>query len=294
MGADARGRLAQTDSCDVSRPTARASTSSIPVHPRLLAVRRHDLLKGLHELLEPRTYLEIGVSTGASMTLSRTRSIGVDPAFQVKKEIHCDVHLVPETSDEFFARADPLAHFDVPVIDLAFIDGMHLAEYALRDFINVERYTHAGSVIVFDDMLPRTSAEARRNHRARSENRFWAGDVFKVVATLQELRPDLVCLEVDTYPTGTSVVLLPDPKSTTLLDHYDGLVDRLVTQDPQQVPEEVLNRSRAIDPEWLLSLDLWAELRRLRRRTDARARDRATRVLDEAGLRPSTVLTRRP
>jgi hypothetical protein len=266
-------------------PPARGVDQFIPVHPRLLAVRRHDLLKRLHELLAPRTYLEIGVSTGASMTLSRTRSIGVDPAFQVRKEIHCDVHLVPDTSDEFFARRDPLAHFDVPVIDLAFIDGMHLAEYALRDFINVERYTHPGSVIVFDDMLPRTAAEARRNHRTRAENRFWAGDVFKVVATLQELRPDLVCLEVDTDPTGTTVVLLPDASSKTLLEHYDDLVGQFVTPDPQQVPMEVITRSRAIDPQWLLSLDLWADLRKLRSRGDARARERATRLVNGAGIR---------
>jgi len=38
---------------------------------------RHELLKSLHELLDPRSYLEIGVSTGRSLTLSRTRTIGV-------------------------------------------------------------------------------------------------------------------------------------------------------------------------------------------------------------------------
>ena len=27
-----------------------------------------------------------------------------------------------------------------PTLDLVFIDGMHLFEYALRDFMNVERY----------------------------------------------------------------------------------------------------------------------------------------------------------
>ena len=43
---------------------------------------RHELLQGLHEKTRPRTYLEIGIRTGRSLTLSRARSIGVDPSLQ--------------------------------------------------------------------------------------------------------------------------------------------------------------------------------------------------------------------
>lgn len=247
-------------------------------------MRRHDLLKGLHELLEPRSYLEIGVSAGASMTLSRTRSIGVDPAFHIERELLCDLHLVRATSDEFFARRHPLAHFDQPVVDLAFIDGMHLAEYALRDFINTERYTHAASVLVIDDMLPRNVPEADREQSRPRSGPSWAGDVYKILGPLRELRPDLVCLEVDTGPTGTVVVLLPDPRSTRLLAAYDDVVQALVTPDPQDVPEEILTRSRAIDPEKLLAAPIWAELRRLRELDDAEARPQVAAVLAEAGL----------
>ncbi len=118
-------------------------------------MRRHELLRQLHALLSPRTYFEIGVSNGASLTLSRTRSLGVDPYYAVKRGVQCDLKLVRETSDEFFASVDPFAHFGGQPFDLAFIDGMHLAEYALRDFINTERHAHPASVIVLDDMLPR-------------------------------------------------------------------------------------------------------------------------------------------
>jgi hypothetical protein len=218
------------------------------------------------------------------MTRSRTRSIGVDPAFRIQRELLCDVHLVRATSDEFFAREHPLAHFDEPVADLAFIDGMHLAEYALRDFINTERYTHAASVIVIDDMLPRTVEEADRDRsRPRAESA-WAGDVYKLIEPLRELRPDLVCLEVDTTPTGTVVVLLPDPTSSTLLTAYDDLVEAFVVPDPQPVPEEILNRSRAVDPEKLLAAPIWGEFRRLRELDDAEARPAVSRLLAEAGL----------
>ena len=108
-------------------------------------MRRHELLRSLHELLEPRSYFEIGVNTGRSLTMSRTRSVGVDPFFAINRELHCDLHLVRASSDEFFARRHPFAHLDEPVVDLAFIDGMHLSEYALRDLINTERYTRSTS-----------------------------------------------------------------------------------------------------------------------------------------------------
>ena len=38
-------------------------------------MRCHELLRSLHELLEPRSYFEIGVNTGRSLTMSRTRSV---------------------------------------------------------------------------------------------------------------------------------------------------------------------------------------------------------------------------
>lgn len=248
-------------------------------------MRRHDLLQRLHELLQPRTYLEIGVSTGASMSRSRARSIGVDPAFRIDKELLCDLHLVRATSDEFFARAHPLAHFDEPRVDLAFIDGMHLAEYALRDFINTERFTHAASVIVIDDMLPRNVGEADRDRGRPRPGASWAGDVYKIVAPLRDLRPDLVCLEVDTEPTGTVVVLLPDPGSPALLSAYDDLVEAFVVPDPQHVPEEILTRSRAVDPEKLLAAPIWDDLRRLRGLDDPHARPAVAALLADAGLR---------
>ena len=246
---------------------------------------RHQMLKALHDQLRPRTYLEIGVHIGMSLTLSRAASIGIDPFFKLTREVNCDLHLVRATSDEFFARKHPLAHFEQPVIDLAFIDGMHLAEYALRDLINVERYAHAASVIVLDDMLPRNVPEAARDRKgAGRQGRAWAGDVYKVIAALRELRPDLLCLEVDTERTGTVVLLLPNPSSRVLLDAYDDLVERYVVPDPQSVPDEVLSRSRAVSPEKLLQAPIWEDMRRLRELPDEQARPELTKALERSGL----------
>jgi hypothetical protein len=247
-------------------------------------VRRHELLRQLHGLLGPRTYFEIGVSTGASMGLSRTRSLGVDPFFTIKRELECDLRLVRETSDEFFASADAFAHFGGQPFDLAFIDGMHLAEYALRDFINTEHHSHPASVIVFDDMLPRIPVEGARDRRTARSHGSWAGDVYKVVDSLRSLRPDLVCLELDTTPTGTLAVLLPDSSSTTLVTAYDDLVEAYVVPDPQLIPDEVLRRSRALDPRRFLEAPIWEGLRRLRAQPASEARPQVAGLLAEAGL----------
>lgn len=224
------------------------------------------------------------MSTGASMALSRTRSIGVDPFFNVKHEVQCDLQLVRATSDEFFAREQPLAHFDQPLVDLAFIDGMHLAEYALRDFVNTETYTHPASVVVLDDMLPRHPDEAGRNRALGRARGAWTGDVYKVLPTLRELRPDLLCLEVDTRPTGVVVVVGLDATSRVLLEACGDLVESYVTPDPQPVPDEVLQRTRAVDPQQLLASPVWEALRDLRTEEPAVARDRVCRLLAGSDL----------
>jgi hypothetical protein len=250
-------------------------------------VRRHDLLEQLHQCLAPRTYLEIGVSMGMSMSLSRTRSIGVDPFFSIRREVHCDLQMVRATSDEFFASEGAFGHFGGLAVDLAFIDGMHLAEYALRDFINTERHAHPASVIVLDDMLPCVPVEALRDRRGATSHGSWAGDVYKILDSLRTLRPDLVCLEIDTTPTGTVVVLLPDSSSTTLTAEYGDLVEAYVVPDPQTIPDEVLRRSRALDPEDLLRAPIWDGLQELRERPAAGARPGVANLLAEAGLATS-------
>jgi len=217
---------------------------------------RHEFLEGLHEKTRPRTYLEIGIRTGTSLALSRTRSIAVDPSFVIDKPIHCDVQVVKATSDDFFAGDAPLAHFDGVPVDLAFIDGMHLSEFALRDFINIEPWMADTGVIVFDDVLPRNALEAARERKTLS----WAGDVYKVVEILRRRRPDLVVLLVNTANTGTAVVVGFDQASTTLKDGYAEEEDYLLQPDPQTLPQEYLDRSIAVEPDILLESPVWERL----------------------------------
>jgi hypothetical protein len=195
------------------------------------------------------------------------------------------VHLARTTSDEFFARKNPLAHLPLKVIDLAFIDGMHLAEYALRDYLAVERFTTPASVIVFDDMLPRSVDEAARYRHTNA----WTGDVYKAAEALREMRPDLIVLEVDTQPTGVVVVLTPDASRNGILPGYDDWLEIALAPDPQEVPDAVLTRTRAHDPQRLLASPGWATLPRLRRSRKpvdpAQVRAAFADVLSTAGAR---------
>lgn len=243
---------------------------------------RHEFLEQLHQQLTPRTYLEVGVRDGASMQLSSARSIGIDPAFLIDHEVCCDLQLVRATSDDFFARNDPLAHFGGIGVDLGFIDGMHLAEFAHRDFINLEPLMNPGGTIFVDDILPRNPLEAARDRRTS----FWAGDVYKSVEVIARRRPDLVVLLINTAPTGTAVILNLDPDSKVLAETYAADEPYLTKDDPQDPPMGFMDRSLAVDPVDLLASPIWAALVRQRENGEALPQDLLAQMRALA-LRPS-------
>jgi hypothetical protein len=132
------------------------------------------------------------------------------------------------------------------VVELALIDGMHHAEFALRDFINIERNSAPWSVIVFDDALPENHEQALRARATVA----WTGDVFRVEQVLKRYRPDLVTVRVDAY-TGALLVFAPHHLNRRLTNDYDQIVAEYVQPDPQVVPDEVLQRTGAISIETL-------------------------------------------
>jgi hypothetical protein len=181
------------------------------------------LLDRIHTHLLPRTYLEIGVSTGASLAIALpgTQALGIDPAPHVQYPLDRSVKLFLRTSDDFFAHHDVYEELGQLPVDLAFIDGLHLFEFALRDFMNVERWSTPESTILIHDCYPIDVVSSQREPSA--DLRLWSGDVWKLIVCLKDYRPDLTVSTVDVPPTGLGIVRNLDPGSTALGDRFEAL-----------------------------------------------------------------------
>lgn len=192
---------------------------------RLLATGDHyqDVLRQLHEWLKPRAYVEIGVETGASLRYAQppTQCVGIDPAPKLKYELTAPTKVFSETSDDFFQQHDLAAELGQPTFDLAFIDGLHHFDAALRDLMNLERFAGPQSVIVLHDCWPVDDLTSARERATR----FWTGDTWKVIPLLRKYRPDLTVYTIPAQPTGLGVVLGMNPASTVLHEVYQQAVD---------------------------------------------------------------------
>jgi hypothetical protein len=210
-------------------------------------VSNRPFIAAVHPRLKPQTYLEIGVDKGhtLALALSTCRSVGVDPAYTIVSELDGDYALVRSSSDEFFGRDDPLSLTGGRPFDFTFVDGLHLFEFALRDFAGAERLGTDRTFHLIDDVLPRTVDEAARDRHTYA----WAGDVFHLIPVLRRYRPDLFVLPLTTTPTGMLAVFGADPTSTVLRDSYDEIMAAYRSADPQQLDPELLAHTSVVTPE---------------------------------------------
>jgi hypothetical protein len=189
----------------------------------------HAVMVRIFEHLKPRTYVEVGVFAGRSLQLARppTLAIGIDPEPRLPVPPAANHRIFAETSDEFFARHDLHAEFGGLPVDLAFIDGMHHFECALRDFANLERASGRNSTILIHDCYPRDRETAERT----PHQTFWSGDIWRLVVLLKKYRPDLTIDVIGAPPTGLGVVRNLDPDSRYLLEHHDRLCEEFLAVD---------------------------------------------------------------
>ena len=143
------------------------------------------------------TYLEIGVEYGECFNeVQFFNKIGVDPD---PKFIPNTGQIIKLTSDEYFGQYligetisidsdDYVENIIVPTFDVIFIDGMHQAEYILRDINNSLQILSENGTIFIDDILPFNYNEQLKipiKHYYENgilkygEN--WTGDVWKVI-----------------------------------------------------------------------------------------------------------------
>jgi SAM-dependent methyltransferase len=200
-----------------------------------------DTLRRIHQAVAPRFYLEIGVAKGASLRLAQCPAIGVDPRPAVEAALPSTTSLIQMKSDVFFEQEAAKA---VPAeLDLAFIDGMHAYEVALRDFMAVEKLSHPATLVVIDDVLPNHPVQAERVRRSD----YWTGDVWKLAVCLRKMRPDLLILELDCEPCGLMLVAGLDSRNRVLWMNYNPMVTRYLGLS-EIPPSEVLERHHVIGP----------------------------------------------
>lgn len=177
------------------------------------------------------SYFEIGVNIGKSLRRIDLPTVGVDPKFMFRDDVmgvKPALYLFQTTSDDFFQAHDLKAFFPAGV-DLAFLDGMHLFEFLLRDLINTEKTMSPAGTIFLHDCLP-VNAEMTERQRRPGQRRdvelksYWTGDVWKMIPILQHHRPDLDITLIDCAPTGLVMLRNLDPGSEVLGNAFDALV----------------------------------------------------------------------
>ncbi|MGN7124968.1 class I SAM-dependent methyltransferase [Methylorubrum thiocyanatum] len=182
-----------------------------------------DVLAKFHAILRPKNYFEIGTRDGRSLDLAKCPSIAIDPNFILTVSAtsqRSETFFFQKTSDDFFNEHDPKTIFGRP-IDFAFLDGLHLYEFLLRDFINTEKHCKKNSIIAMHDVLPLDAQMAERPDTGG----WWTGDVWKVVLILKKYRPDINIYCFDAPQTGLLVVTGLNPLSKDLEDKYREIID---------------------------------------------------------------------
>lgn len=205
-------------------------------------------LKDFHEWLNPETYIETGVFAGDSLVIANenTQSIGIDPEPIVSQQLNSNTQIYELTSDDFFAQNDLTELFNNRPVDFAFIDGLHIFEAALKDFINIEKYSKKETVILFHDCIPLNKITSERE-RVTS---FWSGDIWKVVPCLKKYRPDLTIFTIPSPPTGLCVVTNLDSNSTLLSENYDEILEEYIPLDYNYIDKNKAEMLNIADNNW--------------------------------------------
>ena len=233
-------------------------------------------LRDLHATMVFDWYMEIGCRTGRSFAPVRGKTIAIDPYFQLKQEslgVKPALHLFQQTSDDFFASGF-LERMSIR-LSFSFIDGMHLIEFVLRDFLNTERHSDPGGVIAVHDCCPSSHEMTTRDLSALPKGA-WTGDVWKIIPILQRYRPELRLDVLPLAPSGLLVVSGLNPSDTTLADRMEEILDEWRERDlagygtdafyqgfDYRVPKEVIDAGYPMfreiarehaeqpDPEWV-------------------------------------------
>jgi hypothetical protein len=239
LAAAAEYRDALTFDCDLVEAHIGLSNLRMPGENYLGWLRR------LHEVMKPESYLEIGVARGRSLAFAEasTIAIGVDPQPMLEIEPKTQIHIFCETSDDFFAQRRLPFLLNGRPLRLAFIDGLHVFQQSLKDFMSIEPFCDDRSVILIHDTVPLDE----RTQRPERQTKFYTGDVWKTVLCLKRIRPDLDIFTIATAWSGLTVILGLNPHSRVIYERYDETIAEF-SNVPYSAIEGCINTSLNLVP----------------------------------------------
>ncbi len=238
-------------------------------------------LNRLQEWRRPEIYFEIGVAKGHTLALARspTVAIGVDPMIDAKTAFTTETHLFAMPSDELFDSNRLVPLLAGRTISMAFIDGLHTFEQALRDFANVEALSDADTVVLLHDTVPLDEPTQRRERVST----FWTGDVWRLIVCLRECRPDLEIFTIRAAPTGLAVIRNLDPGSRVIKDRFEDLAARYLQVEYTSLGDDPYGGVETVSSDWE---ELLARLSRSSRddgRTLGQSREAISGLREEVG-----------
>ena len=234
-----------------------------------MELNRIKIVQSVIDRTRAQNYLEIGVSKGETfLSVSAGNKIAVDPKdavefkkffsmpagkrfwlMKIAKRFRGFLRLEKSrffelASDDFFDRVPHL--FSQNKIDVAFVDGLHTYEQALRDVLNCLKYLSPGGVILMHDCNPRTEAmsvPAVSVEEAASKNVSgwrgdWCGEVWKAVVHLRSAFQDLEVFVLD-CDSGVGVVHRGHPAGRLFFSSEQ--IEKMTYQDLAKDRQNLLN-----------------------------------------------------
>jgi len=188
-------------------------------------MKRLEVIQKIINAKNARTYLEIGVSSGnVFLRIKARHKIAVDPNFRISKRkklkwmikngYNISAKFHETTSDDFFENEPP-----VNGLDVAFVDGLHTYEQALKDVNNALDHMNEHGVVIMHDCnppheaaaYPATSREDAASLNLPGWTEEWSGDVWKAVCHLRSFRKDLDVFVLD-CDVGLGIVTFGQPE----------------------------------------------------------------------------------
>lgn len=145
-------------------------------------MNRIDIIRSLIDKYSFKSYCEVGVQAGDCFkAIKCDYKVGIDP-----DKSSAATHY--QTSDDFFLE-------NKEKFDIFFSDGLHHADQAERDLLNMLTCLNQGGVIVVHDNLPTTKRMQEIPLQEQSE---WTGNVWRAWVKFRATRPDLEMYVVNT------------------------------------------------------------------------------------------------